>query len=83
MLLSEEQIRHFEDWGYVVVPGAIGETELEPVRAAVSEAVDRKARQLRAEKAIADLHEGASFTRRLARILRGTTRSSAVGYTTY
>ncbi len=68
MLLSEKQIRHFEDWGYVVAPGALGDAELSPVRAAISEAVDRKARQLYAEKEILDLHEGASFTRRLAKV---------------
>ena len=68
MLLSEEQIRHFDDWGYVVVPGVLGEAELGPVRGAITAAVDRKARVLLAEKAIADLHEQASFTRRMARI---------------
>ena len=68
MLLSEEQIRHFDDWGFVVVPGVLGEAELGPVRGAITAAVDRKARVLLAEKAIADLHEQASFTRRLARI---------------
>ena len=50
MLLSEEQIRHFDDWGYVVVPGVLGETELGPVRGAITAAVDRKARVLLAEK---------------------------------
>jgi ectoine hydroxylase-related dioxygenase (phytanoyl-CoA dioxygenase family) len=68
MLLSEEQIRHFDDWGFVVVPGVLGEAELGPVRGAITAAVDRKARVLLAEKAIADLHEQASFTRRMARI---------------
>ena len=68
MLLSEKQIRHFEDWGYVVAPGALRDAELSPVRAAIAEAVDRKARQLHAEKEIVHLHEDASFTRRLAKV---------------
>ena len=42
--------------------------ELSPVRAAIAEAVDRKARQLHAEKEIVNLHEDASFTRRLAKV---------------
>ena len=32
MLLSEEQIRHYEDWGYVVARDVLGDAELDPVR---------------------------------------------------
>ena len=72
MLLNEEQIRHFEDWGYVVARDVLGDAELEPVRAAIAAAVDDKAHELHAEKEIVDLYETASFTRRLVKISQET-----------
>ncbi|MBI4552332.1 MAG: phytanoyl-CoA dioxygenase family protein [Candidatus Latescibacteria bacterium] len=75
-LLSQTQVRFYEDNGYLVIPAVLQDNELEPVRRVITEQVDREARQLYAEGQITDLHEDASFTRRLMEVYHGLKRRS-------
>ena len=70
MLLNKEQVEHYADWGYVMVPGILDEQILGPVRDVIAAAVDQKARKLYAERKITTLYEDASFTRRLVKMCR-------------
>ncbi|HZO91732.1 MAG TPA: phytanoyl-CoA dioxygenase family protein [Chthonomonadaceae bacterium] len=72
MALTEQQRQHFEEQGYVVVPGVVDEASLEPVRRAIAKAVEREAQKLYAEGRITSLYTEAPFTRRLAAMHRET-----------
>ncbi len=70
MSLTQDQLRHFMDEGYVIVEGALTGDDLDPVIAGIEAFVDERARVLHREKLITDLHETESFERRLALITR-------------
>lgn len=66
MSLTQDQFQHFADEGYVVVEGALSNTDLDPVIEGIEAFVDERARDLFEEGRITDLHEGEPFERRLA-----------------
>ncbi len=73
MALTRTQFQHFVDEGYVVVEGALAGADLDPAIAGIEAFIDDEARRLRDRGLITDLHEGASFDRRLALITRENT----------
>lgn len=70
MSLTQDQLRHFMDEGYVIVEGALTGDDLDPVISGIEAFVDERARALHCEGRISDLHETESFERRLALITR-------------
>lgn len=69
MRLSESQIEHYHDQGYLVVEDVLDPQEdLGPVVAAYEEEVDQRARALHREGKLSRLYEDEPFKRRLARI---------------
>lgn len=73
MSLTQDQLRHFMDAGYVIVEGALTGDDLDPVISGIEAFVDERARELHHEGRISDLHETESFERRLALITRENT----------
>ena len=73
MSLTPEQFQHFVDEGYVIAEGALTGSDLDPVISGIEAFVDERARDLRAQGLITDLHEGAPFERRLALITQENT----------
>ncbi|MYA76564.1 MAG: phytanoyl-CoA dioxygenase family protein [Gemmatimonadetes bacterium] len=73
MSLTQNQLRHFMDEGYVIVEGALTSDDLDPVIAGIEDFVDERASELHREGRIAELHENESFERRLALITRENT----------
>ena len=67
-LLNQQQLRAYEEQGYLLIPGLLSEQDLTPVQQAVANAVDHIARRLYAEGKIKDLHENEPFSRRLIEI---------------
>ena len=45
-ILSHEQQQRYAEDGYLIIPGLLGDRDLEPVRRAVSRQVSREAQQL-------------------------------------
>lgn len=68
MQLNNQEIDQFHQLGYVVKPGVLTEADMQPIKAAIDEMVDRKARQLQADGQLADICVDASFETRLAAI---------------
>ena len=68
MDLTVEQLRHFDEEGYVIVQQALRDSDLEPVIDEIEAFVDRRADELFAEGLISDLQKHGSFERRLALI---------------
>jgi len=68
MQLSNEEISQFHALGYVVKPGVFTQADLQPIKDAIDETVDDKARQLYAAGQLADLCADAPFETRLAAI---------------
>ena len=69
--LTPEQVRAYDEEGYLVLPRFLSEIDLEGVVAAMSHKVDRIAERLLAEGKIEDTMEGEPFDRRLARLFDG------------
>lgn len=70
MALSKQQVDHFHEHGYVIVPDVVTEADLGPVIGAIDAFIDERARRLQAEGQIQDLHEGEPFERRIALLQR-------------
>ena len=70
MKLTPEQVEHFEANGFLLVRGALGDADLDPLIAEYEAFIDRRARQLHAEGKISDPHADAPFDRRLALICK-------------
>lgn len=70
MALSQEQIDHFHEEGYLVVRGGLSDADLDPVIREYEAHIDRRAGELKAEGKISDVHADAPFDRRLALISR-------------
>lgn len=68
MHLSQEDLEHYRQHGYVVIRGALQDSDLDPVIAEYEAYIDLRARQLKAEGKISKLHEEEPFERRLTRI---------------
>ena len=71
--LTQAQIERFKEEGYLIVEGALGDDDLNPVIDEYSAHIDRRARQLHAEGKLGRLYEEEPFERRLARICRENT----------
>jgi len=67
--LTEAQIAHFEEEGYLVVPDLFTPEELQPLRDEIAAIVDRTAKELHAEGKLSDLYEKEPFETRLTRLL--------------
>jgi ectoine hydroxylase-related dioxygenase (phytanoyl-CoA dioxygenase family) len=70
MTLSVLQIEQFKADGYLVVKGGLEDSDLDPVIREYEAHIDRRARELKAEGKISQLHEKEYFERRLACICR-------------
>lgn len=70
MSLTQDQLRHFMDEGYVIVEGALTGDDLDPVIAGIEAFVEEKASELHREGLVTELHENEPFERRLALITR-------------
>ena len=68
--LTQEQISHFNQEGYLIVPDVFDPAELEPLRQALHAAIGRRARELQTEGKLENLHEELEFDHRLAAIYR-------------
>src|SRR5439155_7516448 len=66
--LSKDQVRHFNDEGYLIVNDVFERTALEPLRRELHERIDRKARELLGEGKLANTHSDAPFEKQLTRI---------------
>ena len=73
MRLSVEQVEQFEEEGYLVVEGALEDSDLDPVIEEYEAHVERRARELLAEGKISELYDHAPFDQRLALISRECT----------
>ena len=73
MALSQDQFQHFADEGYVIVEGALDNADLDPVIAEIEAFVDERARDLKQEGLISELHAGEPFERRIALITQENT----------
>ncbi len=68
MGLTREQQNQFEEQGYLVIRGGLADTDLDPVIEEYAAHIDRRARELKAEGKIDDIHEDAPFNQRLSLI---------------
>ncbi len=68
--LTAQQIRFFQEEGYLIVPDVFDPADLEPLRRELEKEIDRKARELQAAGRLANLHAELDFDRRLAAIYR-------------
>jgi len=66
MKLTDEQIQHFQTHGYLAAEGIVPAEDLAPVIAEIEEWVGAKAKELKAQGEIEELHEGEPFEKRLA-----------------
>ncbi len=64
MLLSDEQVKHFEENGFLIAEGILTEDDLMPVQLELEEFIGRRARELHGEGKITDLFEAEPFDRR-------------------
>lgn len=68
--LTPEQITHFHEEGYLIVPDVFDPGALEPLRQSLHAAIASKSRELQAAGKLDDLHEDLDFDQRLAAIHR-------------
>lgn len=68
MQLTHQEIEQFHQLGYVVKPAVFSQATMQPIKDAIDEMVDRKARQLHADGKLADICADAPFETRLANI---------------
>lgn len=68
--LSPQQVRFFQEEGYVIVPDVYDPAELEPVRQEMHEEINRAAREQQAAGKLQNLHTDAGYDRQLALIYR-------------
>lgn len=78
--LSQEQLRHYNEEGYLVLEDLLNEDDLRPVVESLQEKVDEIARALSASGLIEDLHEDASFDSRLALLFKGRSDEEFLKY---
>ena len=68
MSLTPKEIQQFHQSGYLIRSDVFNQTDLEPIKTAITEMIDRQARQLKVEGQLADICATEPFERRLARI---------------
>ena len=68
MQLNNQELDQFHQLGYVVKPGVFSADDMQPIKAAIDEMVDGKARQLKDAGQLADICAAAPFETRLAAI---------------
>ncbi|GIP35019.1 phytanoyl-CoA dioxygenase family protein [Paenibacillus sp. J2TS4] len=64
MKLTREQVKRFQEDGYVVVDNVLSEEDLAPVIAGISRFIDQRAQELKAEGKLQKLYEEEPFERR-------------------
>ena len=79
--LTPGQLLEYDEQGYLVLPGLLGEQDLAPVRAAMMQKVDEIAGQLLAAGLIEDLLMEAPFETRLAKLFQSLTADNFVTFT--
>ena len=70
--LSTEQVRVFEESGYLLVPGVLPDGDTQPVIDELEEFIDRRACELFDEGKLTDRCEGAPFDSRYGLLLKQT-----------
>jgi len=78
--LTEEQVRQYQEEGYVVLPHFLDDEELRPVREAMTQKVSTIADALLADGLISDKLEHAPFERRLAALFEDLTDEHFLKY---
>ena len=73
MALTEAQLEEFHDRGVLVVEDVLTDADLDPVIDTMSDHIDHRARELRKEGKIDELHEDAPFLTRYARLFAQST----------
>lgn len=68
MKLTNEQVNEFRDQGVLIAKNMLTEADFALVEAELKEFITRRARELKAEGKIADLHEDAPFDKRIGLI---------------
>lgn len=68
MQLNNQELDQFHQLGYVVKPGVFSVDDMQPIKAAIDEMVDGKARQLQSEGRLGDICADEPFETRLAAI---------------
>lgn len=68
--LTPEQIDHFYQEGFLIVPDVFDPAELEPLRESLHEAINTKAQELKAAGEMEHLHDDLPFDQQLAAIHR-------------
>jgi phytanoyl-CoA hydroxylase len=71
-------LRTFREKGYLVVPGVLSRSEMEPIRNAIGDAVERQAEELWQAGKITERHQNATLERRLALLYRGIPREASI-----
>jgi phytanoyl-CoA hydroxylase len=79
-LLSPDQVRFYEEEGYLVLPHLLSAKELAPARKAMEEKVEEIARDLKAAGQIDAAHEEAPFETRLALLFEGKSDAEFLRY---
>ena len=72
MGLTDEQVRSFEETGYLLVRGVLSDAETQPVIDELEAFIDRRANELYGEGKLADRCEGAPFDTRYGLLLKQT-----------
>ena len=68
--LTPQQVSFFHEEGYLIVPDVFDPTDLEPLRNALHDEIERKLKTMRAEGKVANIHADLDFDHRLAAIHR-------------
>ena len=78
--LTAEQVREYDDQGFLVVPDLLSEGDMSPVRAAMTEKVDAIAADLLKAGLIDDVLESEPFPTRLSRIFADLSAEEFLAY---
>lgn len=78
--LTPEQVAEYDERGFLVLPGLLDDTDLQPVRHAMTQKVDRIAADLYANGLIGDLFTAEPFPTRLARIFADLGAQDFIAY---
>ena len=78
--LSLDQVREYDEQGYLVLPGLLDRDDLAPVRGAMMEKVDQIANQLLAAGLIGNLLTDEPFETRLAKLFESLSGDNFVAY---
>src|SRR5688500_15724224 len=78
--LTAEQIRFYDEEGYLVLPELLSDADLAPAREAMTQKVDRIAEQLLADGLVSDTLRHRPFESRLAELFDGLTDKHFLRY---